>query len=759
MQGLEINLSSAILWWEEWQLRILVLGSLFVQYVLFFSAPYRKHTIPSWFRSIIWLAYLGSDALAIYALATLFNRQARQDCNSGKENSILEVVWAPVLLMHLGGQDCITAYNIEDNELWRRHVLTAVCQVTVAIYVFCRSWPGGDKRLLQAAIVLFTPGILKCLEKPWALKSASFYSLVCLCDPARLHPWMTRLAARRSMMASRTGKAISLEEYVQNAWAFVQADRHHQAQKIGSVADLEPNHVSQAQGEVNEVDLEGNHVHQSQREGDEVSFQNQNGEERKQLKLETCKLFVDLASSYSDRLSILKSFLVYGDGKEAYASLQEGLFNIFDLLYTKEKMVVTFQRAALEEDDLRLKDVFPFYVRGAAFYLPFVAIGLFHKSCREIYNSNDVKVTYGLFSCTAALELFSMMSRMLQPRLCGNQLSGMVSQYSLIGFFASNKTHSKKMCSSSFRITTLVLGHVKGWRKEHITDAASYRRFSDHRGQWIIHHKGCDQDLGWSLNRPFDESVLLWHIATDLCFYQKGGTSVSHDKAMGCREISNYIIYLLIVNPEMVLPGTRQYLFMEATAELQEILEDDKPTIRSILKGNKPSPKDILKGSNSFLKCLKGKRSSPEEIERGLVQRIIAKLQPSESREGAAGCMESLPDAEKYPTAQEGFIHDGWKISEALLALGDEKKMWEVIEGVWVEMLCFSASRCRGYLHAKSLGTGPQLLTYVWLLLSRMGMETLPERLQRIELSSGGGNTGVAPSTSYVSTATAEDIV
>ncbi|VAI20827.1 unnamed protein product [Triticum turgidum subsp. durum] len=70
----------------------------------------------------------------------------------------------------------------------------------------------------------------------------------------------------------------------------------------------------------------------------------------------------------------------------------------------------------------------------------------------------------------------------------------------------------------------------------------------------------------------------------------------------------------------------------------------------------------------------------------------------------------------------------------------DDNKMWEVIEGVWVEMLCFSASRSRGYLHAKSLGTGVELLTYVWLLLSCMGMETLPERLQRTELSSGEMN-------------------
>ncbi|VAI00516.1 unnamed protein product [Triticum turgidum subsp. durum] len=121
-----MGISSAVDWWEEWQLRILVLGSLLVQWFLFLSAPTRKCAIPPWFRSLIWLAYLGGDAIAIYALANLFSRQRRQDCSSGQGNSILEVVWAPVLLMHLGGYESITAYNIEDNELWTRHVLTAV---------------------------------------------------------------------------------------------------------------------------------------------------------------------------------------------------------------------------------------------------------------------------------------------------------------------------------------------------------------------------------------------------------------------------------------------------------------------------------------------------------------------------------------------------------------------------------------------------------------------------------------------------------
>jgi hypothetical protein len=50
---------------------------------------------------------------------------------------------------------------------------------------------------------------------------------------------------------------------------------------------------------------------------------------------------------------------------------------------------------------------------------------------------------------------------------------------------------------------------------------------------------------------------------------------------------------------------------------------------------------------------------------------------------------------------------------------------------MWVEMLCYSAVRCRGYLHAKSLGEGGECLTSIWLLWSFMGMETLADKLQR----------------------------
>ncbi|XP_020183968.1 uncharacterized protein [Aegilops tauschii subsp. strangulata] len=814
-----MGISGAVEWWEEWQLRILVLASLFLQWILFISSTLRKLALPSWFRSLIWLTYLGSDALAIYALATLFSRQRKQDYGSANSDSILEVVWAPVLLVHLGGQDGITAYNIEDNELWTRHVLTAVSQITVAIYVFCKSWPGGDKRLLQASILFFVLGILKCIEKPWALKSASFSSLVSLADPYLNHrrmarraaikaarpPWLVRYQQRLnslfpeatikadslSRMVSRIGKDILLEDYVQKARAFVLADcrsqarvegggidhqhshvplaqeanevdlegnHHRQAQGKDNEADGEPDHVPQSQEEHGEADLELNHVPRAQKEGGVADPPNHVPEAQGEgdrvnrliqlgrLDLDTRKLFVDLASSNSDRLTVLEFFLAH----EAYASLQGELFKMFDLLYTKAKMITMFAETPTT-DGITSMSFFSGCVRLAAIFLPLAAIGLFHKSRRDAYNINDVQVTYTLFCCTAVLEYISMSTVMFVSALMDAIIpSGMVAQYSLVGFLIRNKRHSKKMCilsslnckdfldqrlctkscSSSSRITKLVLQHVKGWWKEHIIDAASYRRFSDHRGQWTIQRKECDESQEWGLNRSFDESVLLWHIATDLCFYQKGDTSASHGNATECREISSYMIYLLFVKPEMLLPGARRSLFKTANAELEEFLKDDEASVMEILKG---------------------KGTLPEETEKRFVDRIVVKLQRTECREEVTGCTELPPDAEKYPALRQGLIiHDAWKISKMLLALGDEKKMWEVIEGVWVEMLCFSASRCRGFLHARSLGTGGELLTYIWLLLSHMGMETLPERVQRRDLSSGGGNTDTTPSTSQI---------
>ena len=59
---------------------------------------------------------------------------------SRSESIQLTAFWAPFLLSHLGGPDTITAYAMEDNELWLRHLLALGVQTGVALYIFLIAW-------------------------------------------------------------------------------------------------------------------------------------------------------------------------------------------------------------------------------------------------------------------------------------------------------------------------------------------------------------------------------------------------------------------------------------------------------------------------------------------------------------------------------------------------------------------------------------------------------------------------------------------
>jgi hypothetical protein len=52
----------------------------------------------------------------------------------------LTTFWAPLLLLHLGGTDTITAYSLEDNELWRRHSFGVVIQAILILYIWVTAW-------------------------------------------------------------------------------------------------------------------------------------------------------------------------------------------------------------------------------------------------------------------------------------------------------------------------------------------------------------------------------------------------------------------------------------------------------------------------------------------------------------------------------------------------------------------------------------------------------------------------------------------
>ncbi|XVF58362.1 hypothetical protein PTKIN_Ptkin07bG0060400 [Pterospermum kingtungense] len=111
--------------------------------------------------------------VATVALGVLA-RSCGEECgktNAANPKFSLQAFWAPFILWHLGGPDTITAYSLEDNELWLRHLLGLVFEVGVAIYVFFRSLVDGQTTVSFIAIPVFIARITKYGERTWVLSN------------------------------------------------------------------------------------------------------------------------------------------------------------------------------------------------------------------------------------------------------------------------------------------------------------------------------------------------------------------------------------------------------------------------------------------------------------------------------------------------------------------------------------------------------------------------------------------------------------
>ncbi|KAJ3704963.1 hypothetical protein LUZ61_008668 [Rhynchospora tenuis] len=161
--------------WSKEQIKVEVMLSMTLQIVLIFLAPHRKRSCDKRLHLLLWLAYLGADYIATLALGSILSNTFD---NSGSDllGQSLTAFWAPFLLLHLGGPDNITSYAIEDNELWLRHLLSFVGQVSVAFVVLVQS-TRQTTRLLVPSILIFIVGVTKFGERTLALRSATMQQI------------------------------------------------------------------------------------------------------------------------------------------------------------------------------------------------------------------------------------------------------------------------------------------------------------------------------------------------------------------------------------------------------------------------------------------------------------------------------------------------------------------------------------------------------------------------------------------------------
>ncbi|TXG68385.1 hypothetical protein EZV62_003320 [Acer yangbiense] len=499
---------------------------------------------------------------------------------STQADSALQIFWAPFLLLHLGGPDTITAYSLEDNELWLRHLLGLVVHIGVAFYVFLRSW--GNSALTLIAIPIFITGIIKYGERTFVLRSSSAQrfknSLLSNPDPGPNIIQMERTEERRKrslvrrMVESRCFNIFSMREFVVDV-KFTSA-----RPEMATVLETE-------RLETGANDLQVAYF----------LFQ------RFQY------LFADSILGTRERKDSC-SKIENKSSEDAFKLIAIELGFMYDLLYTKATIVYS---------PLGILFRFISFIASVTALVLFSVIIDIHA-----YSSIDVYITYVLLIGAVVLEvyafcvlLFSDWTALWYAGLRKTNRSSMFcATFPCHSILANRKRWSRSMAQYNLVSSCLQQQRWFGvqrlpwigdllekyqclsWEdvdkdiekmifrqlveksneiKDDHFNIESCRILLAKRGDYVLEKRyGLHDQFCWSTTKvEFDHSLLLWHIATDLCYYSDlddihgGDVHKLDSKCRNSKCLSDYILYLLVFNPLMLPEGIGEIRYKDTFAE------------------------------------------------------------------------------------------------------------------------------------------------------------------------------------------------
>ncbi|KAK7349298.1 hypothetical protein VNO77_06558 [Canavalia gladiata] len=681
--------------WQNWELRVMVVLSLIFQINLIVFGNKRKYCTRTSLRITLWFAFLLADWLATVSLGVLSNKQEENKNDFVEPKSVIISLWAPLLLIHLGGSDTITAYSMEDNELWGRRFLSFVVQFLVAVYIFLRAWTNTDLNIL--AIPIFIVGVIKMGERIWVLWSASSQQFKESLFP---HPDPGPNYARyMEAYISATGEGFRV-----------------------NVEGLETPKVGDhtyAAAEGNIIPLPQTDIH---------------GPENVKIAHKFLKifkpLFADLILSFHDVIESRLS-LQNGNGNEVFQVMEVELGFMYDLFYTKAAIIYSFTGS---------------FLRLITLSCNVSVISAFFGIEKKQYPKVDVLITYVLLLGAIILEIYSVISllssdwtklwliehknkvtRMMMRAISSIQnkrWSNSIGQFNLMSFCLKAKTQRcsilHKILSVKFGLVRIIISIYESFKKYRHSDikivggdlktiifdhfvkkirevnaaedeekvAEEIKRFCIHRGDKVLKSLEYWTQLGWSVDVEFDQSILLWHIATDLCYDSVSGEdSDNGGNGPNFREasklLSEYMLFLLVMRPSMLPNGIGEIRFQDTCAEATEFVKD-----RESIKEKKIACQMLLEVSKESERVVpsqvKGDKSKSVLFDACRLAIRIRKLRNEED----------------------------W----------EQKKMWELITHVWVEMLAYAATHCQGIQHAQQLRHGGEFITHVWLLMAHLGI-------------------------------------
>uniref|UniRef100_A0A0E0E617 DUF4220 domain-containing protein n=1 Tax=Oryza meridionalis TaxID=40149 RepID=A0A0E0E617_9ORYZ len=239
------------------------------------------------------------------------------------------------------------------------------------------------------------------------------------------------------------------------------------------------------------------------------------------------------------------------------------------------------------------------------------------------------------------------------------------------------------------------------------TTSSMYSILTDCRGDQVM-KKEQISNLSWSLEKKeFDESLLIWHIATDLRFReeaQAAGAAASAASAATvdqretrkhmeiARELSNYLYYIMVVVHPLMLSSS-------TTMAIKRCRDTCAEARRLFLKDH------VMAAAG------KGKGDRRRAVGEDNAHRVLLDVDTP------------LHAAVVKGDKCKSVLWDGCFLARELRqSMADPGRRWRVVCEVWVEMLGYAAVHCGGYQHAERLKDGGELITFVCLLMTHLGM-------------------------------------
>ncbi|KAL6607719.1 hypothetical protein ACP70R_040782 [Stipagrostis hirtigluma subsp. patula] len=623
--------------WKEWGIQIMVLASFSLQVFLLTLGGTRRRSSYAVLRIALWLVYLSADSTAIYTLGHL------SVASSSREHRLV-AFWAPFLLLHLGGPDNITAYALEDNRLWLRHLQTLVVQALGAAYVIYK-YIFSDRNgslLLLATISMFVAGIAKYGERIWALKCGNISNIADSFDSSE----------------NRVKNFRSLTQWPSDEEEILLSAHSHFDICKGAFTDVKSSVESDSNSPVDS---------ESTGPGDECAKQ---------------------------------------DHLKLYKLVEMELSLMYDLLYTKASVIHTW---------------YGFCIHLISLLATATAFLLFQLSISHSWDGHssvDVVISYVLLVGALVLEAMSLCRALLSTWTCSflhrsewkgllgvitslrqclqpasrRLWGGSIAQYNLLQVSTSSKKGmvrwlTKKLgledwwntqyflgsqCCSMEDLKLLVLGEI-----------ATIDTGMNSRGSEALQRHNISEHLKWSVDIDLDNSILTWHIVTDLVIWLSNDGEVNTRLVEATKVLSNYMMFLLVAKPDMLPGRTRRNLYRDACKELDSYY------------------KACLQNWSQWVPV--ESRPQPDMLADWLLADLYNKVKRTAS----------------LSPEREHAIRNAIRIYDCLLdSPVDKDKYMEIIFQVWVEIMVYVAEHCSRDSHARQLSQGGEFITIIWIMVA-----------------------------------------